>query len=391
MADQPIHVLHLARWYPHDDDPMLGLFVQNQVKAMAPEVRSTVLFVWPVTGLKEVERTVKESESLTEICIAYPKRGFGPANLLTLMKLLFKEAQEVHRVRPFQLVHAHVLTRVAVVANWVGKRFHVPYIISEHWSRYYPENPIFKGFWRLYFTSRMLHEAKALICVSGALRDAMQRWKLTHPLTRIVPNVVDTDAFGLAPTRQSGTVRWVNIGCFEDRSKNLSGLVRAAAELLKEESDFELVLVGEGPDKDYIEALVLELGLTSHVRFAGLLTPEEVAEELSQADYLVQTSHYETFSTVVVEAWACGVPVISTPVGVFADLGNDANGISINSFDISHIALALRQSIAQRGRFDREAMRAMAVEQFGKATVSKLIRQVYEEALAAWPALPGKV
>lgn len=334
---------------------------------------------------------MKRSEWLTEICVTYPERSFGPANLLTLMKLLFKEAQEVYRTDPFLLVHAHVLTRVAVVANWVGKRFQVPYVISEHWSRYYPENPIFKGFWRLYFTARMIREAQALICVSGALRDAMQRWKLTHPLTRIVPNVVDTDAFRIAPRRISVPVRWVNIGCFEDRSKNLSGLVRAAAELQKEGRTFELVLVGEGPDKGDIEALVKDLGLVDCVRFAGMRTPEEVAEELSQADFLVQTSHYETFSTVVVEAWACGVPVLSTPVGVFADLGNDTNGIAISSSNIDHIALTLRQSMDHQGHFDREAIRAMAVEKFGKATVSKQIRQVYEEALGFWPALPGEV
>lgn len=379
MSAPQLRVLHLVRWYPHEADPQIGYFLQKQIRAVCKYTEGTVIFVWPVSGQAQVEKMVHTEQNLKEIRITYPQRGFAPANMLTLMKFMWKAAVEEHKAKPFDLVHAHILTRVGVVAEWLGRHFGLPYLISEHWSRYYPENDGFHGFWRTHFTAKVINRAAALTTVSERLKVAMESRGLRHARTHVVPTVVDTSVFRPSAEEKTGPLRWISISCFEERPKNLFGLIRAAAVLKDEGVEFELVFAGDGPDKRATEAAVKAAGIADRTRFTGMITQAEVAAELARADYLVQPSRYETFGTPIIEAWACGVPVISTRTGVFAEVDSETLGIPVATPEEEDIAAALRRSIALRGTFSQDALRKTAEAEYSTAAVGSRIFAVYRE------------
>ena len=112
------------------------------------------------------------------------------------------------------------------------------------------------------------------------------------------------------------------MSCFDERAKNVKGLLRAAKMLSEKRQDWQLVLVGTGVDYEevraYAESLELPEGL---LHWRGELTPREVAEEMQRADSLVLSSRYETYGVVLAEAAAAGLPILSTPVGIAEDTG----------------------------------------------------------------------
>jgi len=67
-----MQVLHLARWYPSHEDPMLGLFVKNHVASLPEDVMATVVFIWPVKGQKSVSRTTARNGNIREVTVTYP-------------------------------------------------------------------------------------------------------------------------------------------------------------------------------------------------------------------------------------------------------------------------------------------------------------------------------
>ena len=94
--------------------------------------------------------------------------------------------------------------------------------------------------------------------------------------------------------------------------KNPHLLLRAFAEL---PADSRLVLAGKGPLRAELEALATELGIASRTRFLGPQTATQIATWMRAADVLCMTSHNEGLPNVVLEARACGLPVVATNVG----------------------------------------------------------------------------
>lgn len=383
-GDKSLHVLHLARWYPSQDDPMLGLFIRNQLKALPGNVSNTVIFTWPVQGAKEVRRELTEEGLIKAICIFYPSRRFSLFNFFVLLKLTYKEAMAVNAARPVDLIHAHILTRMAFTAKLLGMQLSLPYVVSEHWSRYYPQNPIFKGYFRILQSIKAVKRAEALICVSESLRDAMKRFSLEHPKTHIIPTVVDTSIFKpVDGMQQNDGLRLVHISCFEEKSKNIAALLKALAMVTSKGKSCHTTFIGDGPDRNDLMKLAAQLGLTDQrVHFAGQLSQEAVADAMPSFDYLIQTSHYETFSTVVIEAWACGVPVMSTEVGVFAGFKSEKLGRLISSCSAEDIAAVIMVAARERHVYDKQFLRQYACDNFSSERVGALLYGVYSGVLA---------
>ena len=107
----------------------------------------------------------------------------------------------------------------------------------------------------------------------------------------------------------------------------MAGILRAAAALRQPRSDFRLLIVGEGPDRESLERLAAGLALSEDcVRFVGRKDESELAQIMRQADCFVLFSEYENLPCVISEAMASGLPVIATRVGgipeqVRADMG----------------------------------------------------------------------
>ena len=226
------------------------------------------------------------------------------------------------------VVQLNVIQKQGLLAMWLKRRFRIPYIIVEHWSGYLPQNGQFLRMSRLTqkLYRRIAHNAEYVLTVSLPLQRAMQACGITAREWGTIDNVVDDFFFDPSTSRdlEVSTSRktLLYVSCFDEKAKNVKGLLRAAKMLSMNRQDWRLVLVGTGVDYDDVRAFAQSLDMPEGLlEWTGELTPEQVAQRMHNADALVLSSRYETYGVVLAEAAAAGLPILSTPVGIAEEIG----------------------------------------------------------------------
>jgi glycosyltransferase involved in cell wall biosynthesis len=284
---------------------------------------------------------------------------------------------------PPDIVHVHVLTREGFMGYLFARRFRVPLVISEHWSRYYPENDYFRGFLKKALTRYIVSRASAILPVSRKLMIAMITKGLKHPNYQVVPNVLDMERFRFFPSPAAGGLKTiVHVSCFEDRSKNISGLLDAVNRLRTVRSDFTLRLVGEGPDLGKMKSYASELALPENlVVFPGLKEGNELVTEYGNADFSVLSSRFETFGSVIIESLSCGTPVLATDSGIAAEVIDETNGEIVKPGDPAKMAAALDRMLDKCRSFDRNIVRRSVEGKFSPERITAQLREIYGSVL----------
>lgn len=388
--ERRIRILFLPKWYPNRYDPMPGLFIQRQAEALTPYCDVALIYVHPDPHCpNKVEVEFSEEKEVRVLRVYY--KVTGDATGFTGKALNFWYFYQAHRkawhsIREFQpdLVHAHILTRLGFIGWRITRERNIPLIISEHWSRYFPENNTYNGWFRKKLTSFVVKKAAAVVAVSEPLRIAMQQCGLINPNYRVIPNVVDTAALMVSTAVQKTALKTlVHISCFDDKSKNISGFLRSLKELSLLRQDFTCLMVGEGPDlaemKEFAGFLRIPVSL---VQFTGVKTGSEFAGLLNGADFSVLSSRYETFGTVVIESLACGVPVVATSVGVAREVISKANGLLVEPGDEKAMTDALFQMMDLCREFDKTLIRQSLSDKYSKESVGKELLSLYQDLLS---------
>ena len=365
-------VLFLARWYPHKYDPMFGLFVQRHAEAAALYDDITVLYVHPDENAKnkyDIERT--QENGVDTIRIYYKKKG----KICSAWRYYQACRKGLQMAGKPDIIHVHILTRMGLIA-YLQKRFHhIPYLITEHWSRYLPGNHFYGGL-RRWITQKIVENATVVTTVSDILAEAMQQYGLNNPHYEILPNVVDTNLFKPIP-HHNEVPKIIHVSCFEDLSKNISGLLDALKIMKDKGVAFQAVLIGEGMDLEAMKRRAQTLELDDQVRFTGLLQDQDLVNELASGDFFVLSSNYETGGIVLLEAMACGLPVVATHVGALPEIVNESNGILVPAKDTVALADAMEQCCHTYNNYDAEKLRNQIVERYSKEKVGSLINRLY--------------
>ncbi len=284
-------VLILTPWYPSDTDAMSGLFVQKHVEAVRAQGADVrVIFS---QGWRDTWNQWRALE----------REGWLP-----------------------DVVQLNVIQKQGLLALWLKRRFAIPYIIIEHWSGYLPENGQFRQMSSLQkrFYQRIASQAEMILTVSSALQRAMQSNGIEAKSWGSIDNVVDEFfKFSAFSSQHSEKKTLLHVSCFDEKAKNVKGLLRAAKMLSERRQDWSLVLVGTGVDyrdvRAYADALEIPDGL---LEWTGELTPRQVAERMHHADALVLSSRYETYGVVLAEAATARLPILSTPVGIAEEVAD---------------------------------------------------------------------
>jgi len=281
------------------------------------------------------------------------------------------------------IVQLNVIQKQGLLAMWLKRRYHIPYIIVEHWSGYLPENgqfmrmPFFKR--RLY--ARIAREASVLLGVSNRLIDAMRACGVTNSDTRKINNVVDDFFFEESGVKshESGRKTLLHVSCFDERAKNVRGLLRAAKQLSEKRQDWQLVLVGDGINYKETRAYAKELQIPEDfLRWTGELTPREVSYEFDNADIFVLPSRYENAPVVISESLAKGVPVVATKVGGIPEMVNADCGVLIEPNNDSQLTEALETMLDHYSEYDAKVIR-QAGEPYSFAKVGGQLKDIYEQ------------
>jgi glycosyltransferase involved in cell wall biosynthesis len=160
----------------------------------------------------------------------------------------------------------------------------------------------------------VLGASKAIVANSEGLRSLAET---VDPFpVRVIPNGVDTDFFTPNGMRSEQIFRILFVGRFQ-KQKNLGLLLEQTSRLTP--GSFEIHLVGDGPEREGLQRLATELNIASAVRWHGWVPRSSLRDCYVAADCFVNPSTYEGMPNAVLEAMACGLPVVASNVP-----GNDA-------------------------------------------------------------------
>jgi len=388
-----LNVLYLSRWYPNRYDPMPGLFIQRHAEAANLHNNIAVVYVHAVDdNLDKKFEIIKEIINDVLTVKVYYKSVKSQIPLLNqICKIIrFYRANfiGIKSLKPefekFDLVHVHILTRLGVIAlyyKWFKK---TNYIISEHWSRYLTATENFNGIIRKMLSRIVTNNASAVTTVTENLANAMKNHKLDNKNYIVLANVLSPAFLNYNSTNyeNKGATNIVHVSCFEDKSKNVSGILRVIKNISKERNDVHFTLVGDGMDfvnmKDYASKLEIS---SDKLKFTGLLEGEALVNEMSNSSALLIFSNYENFPVVINEAMSLGVPVISTNVGGISEYLNTSNGILITAGDEDELKKELNLFLDGKYVFDSEKIKQKAIHDFSMKNVGNQLNKIYLEAL----------
>lgn len=374
-------VLFLTPWYPHRYDAMSGLFVRKHVQAVANQgVEVGVLYLCMTDQIDEDEIVEETLNGVKEVIFYVKKSGF--VGELDGLRRLWQYWHE--RYGKPDVVHLNVLTKQGLLARWLQVNYNIPYVVMEHWSGYLPENGSYRGFVRKTLSQMILSHAKAVMPVSSKLMNAMKQCGLRHANWQIVPNVVDDFFYNNDTTNRvrEGKFRFIHVSCFDNRAKNTLSIVEAVERLSKQRNDFEMVMVGTGQDIFFTRSLAdnYKLGSRGFILFTGEQTPQEVKAWMDESDCFVLFSNYETAAVVLEEAAACGMPIISTPVGIAEELIDKTTGIIVSIKDVNSLVEAMSAMIDNAKKYDSIKIKELAAK-YSFDRVGHQLIEIYKRAI----------
>jgi glycosyltransferase involved in cell wall biosynthesis len=388
-------ILHLASWYPNKNSEQEGDFVQRQIEAISFYNPAELLFVRkdliniPRGGKKEINQLGK----LRETIIYYQplRTGITPIDkLLSNIKYLQVYKREIRDYiqrngRP-DLIHVHVAMRAGLAALWAKKKYKIPYIVTEHWCGYKEEDRkgIYQEARRLRpLTTYILRNALAIISVSEDLRKSLRKL-YDHPRIHIIPNVVNESFFYYEAVPLQKGFKLLHVSSM-NYFKNTEGIITAFDKLLSLCGDAELICIGpcDKALENWVNETVSEKA-KSQISFPGVKAYKEVAVYMKYAQVLVINSLFETFSCVAAEALLCGLPVISTRVGILPEIIMPENGILVNN-EGELLDAMKKMYLSARTGYDRAHIARQYKGRFSYAVVGAAVVDLYESLMPDTP------
>jgi glycosyltransferase involved in cell wall biosynthesis len=375
-------ILFLSSWYPSENSPTNGNFVQKHAESVQLNNDVAVLAIFSSKKDSEIRIEEKENQGVREIIVYYPKKRIL---LLPNYFLHFKAFQLGLKKATFylgkiDLVHLNVIFPLGIWALWLKWFQKIPYVITEH-STYYNSNSSHeKSKFKYWFAKVILKRSSATLPVSEDLGKSLKRISSKVSM-RYISNVVDEKVFKLKSDKSvKNRTNFIHISTAIDKHKNVSGIIRVFSELYKTRSDFHLHFVSDG-NTESLKLLVKDFKLDSVITFYSTKTTHEIAEMISASDALVLFSNYENFPCVIAEALMCGVPIISTNVNGIPEHVNSSNGILVNRGDEKELLRALNDFLDEKFTFIPIELRNYALKHFSYEEVSLKFNEVYEQVL----------
>jgi glycosyltransferase involved in cell wall biosynthesis len=383
-----IHSLFLSAWYPNRHDAMSGLFVRKHAEAVSKFCMVSVVYVHCDMNIRNFEVVVQNYKEVQEVIIYYPGKSGFPGKFFRQINYLIALYKGINMVftkigKP-DIVHVNILTRTGIPAYLLKISLNIPYVITEHWSRYLTTRNSFKGSIRKWLTRLIVRNASLVMPITHNLKEAMLGHGLVNQNYKVINNVVEDFFFKQSSEspKQSHIKNIIHISCFDNVPKNLTGLLNVAKTISTYRNDFVLTIAGGGKDEIMIKKHADQLQLPpGQLIFTGELSPAEVAVALKQADFFLLYSNIENAPVVISESLACGKPVISTNVGGIPEMIDSSNGILVPPGDDKTLENVLNHMLDHYKEYDAQLISDNAYPKYSYEYIGKAIFTFYKQIL----------
>ena len=375
MRDRPLSIVTATTLFPNRARPSHGIFVKTRLKKLLAtgEVEAQVVapLGWvpplvPYPGAAHL-RSVPPRETIDGITVDHPRYLIIPKIGMSLTPHFLYRAMKraitaiLASGRRIDLIDAHYFYPDGVAASWVARDLGLPLVIT---ARGTDLNliPQFAAPRRM--IKAAAEAADGIITVAAALKEPLVELGIPPERVTVLRNGVDLDFFHPMPREdarnQFGMTRRTlgSVGHLIER-KGHHHVIAALPRL----PEADLIIAGDGEEMPNLKALAARLGVGDRVRFLGAVSQEILRNLYSGVDALVLASSREGWANVLLEAMACGTPVIASAVwGTPEVVASTSAGVLMPSLDADGVVAAVAQLFADPPA--RSATRAYA-EQFG--------------------------
>ncbi|MEQ1889956.1 MAG: glycosyltransferase family 4 protein [Alphaproteobacteria bacterium] len=321
-----MRILTFSSLYPTSAQPSQGIFVENRLRELlrSGEVEARVMspVIWAPWGshlLSSHAVSKTESQAIRHgISVSYPgyflipKFGMTLAPSTMFLSLYWRVRKLIADGYDFDLIDAHYFYPDGVAAAMMGRLLNKPVVITARGTDInlipayaLPRRQII---WAA-------EQASGLITVCQALKDTLIEMGVDAQKIHALRNGVDLARFrpkdrseARAKFGVSGKTL-LSVGHLVER-KGHDLVIRAMPDLL----DFQLLIAGDGPEREHLNMLSAALGVGGRVRFLGPVSPGDMSQLYNAADGLILASSREGWANVLLEAMACGTPVVASNV-----------------------------------------------------------------------------
>ena len=394
-APQRLRLLTFTTLYPNAAQPTHGVFVETRLRQLVGTGRATSTVLAPVPwfpiasprfGVWGLHAAAPRHEERHGLSVHHPRFAALPRIGMSIspFSLYLAAAGALARMIADGLrvdaIDAHYLYPDGVAAVRLGRRFRLPVVLTARGSdtsllpRYAVPRRLIQG---------AVAGADGIIAVSAGIKDALIGLGAAPDKVAVLRNGVDLDAFrpvadraGLRAELGLGSApTLLSVGHLIER-KGHDLIIEALPSL----PGHVLMVVGDGPERQCLLAQAERLGVTARVRLLGAQPQAKLPQFYTAADALVLASSREGWANVLLEAMACGTPVVASPAwGSREAVSSPAAGLVLEERSPQAIAAGVLRLLGSPR--DRDATRAHAAR-FGWDETSAGQLEVFHRVLA---------
>lgn len=374
-------ILHITSWFNKSDDNTDAVFIKNQIESLSPFCDNHVLHLTYESSFSKFVKP-ERSTPLTNTPFSFERYTLGVITnkWIEIEKRTFYFLKDylAKNVGKYDIVNFYIAYPNAVKIAYFNKKYpDIKFTISEHWSAY-----------RMNFNLRekspgrkrimqIFDHSNELFVVSEALGNDIRNFTGKQIPFSVVPNILENNLFFYCEKEPSEFFTIASVNFWSDM-KNPFVLVDAVKILNDRGEKVKLILGGEGVKFDELKEYILKSNADGFVELTGTLSRSEVAAVLARSQAYAQSSVYETFSVICMEALATGTPVIAHNVGGMKEFVNTENGFLINDLEATSwaegiAAVKVRYSLYDRKKIAHDISEKFSDRRIGKNYFEKLI------------------
>jgi glycosyltransferase involved in cell wall biosynthesis len=390
-------ILIIPSWYPNKDNPGLGTFFREQAALFEADYNVRIL----AGHLNSKNSRIKKLfNSLAYVTFKKPsiqrkedyfltppqvygfsyRRGlnkFKKANFNLIIKsyLNYFELHILPNWKP-DIIHAHDTLFGGIVANTIFKKWHIPYIITEHNYLLFDQPS--------YMVNDFIESMKnaSHLLVVSDYQKRILRYRNIRQDVHVVGNYIDEKLYTLGEKKAADRVfKILFVGRFAHH-KDYDTLVKTINLFSEriENDNYRFQIIGTGEEgKTFLEKHTHNSIYHDHCEVHPYISREDIPVYFKNCDVLLNTSIAETFGVVTGESMMCGKPVVSTNSGGFDEMHvPGVNGIKCPIGDAESLAKALIMIKHKEIVFDPVQIRESVLHKFGTQAFITKMKQFYE-------------
>jgi glycosyltransferase involved in cell wall biosynthesis len=392
VVARPISLLTVTTLFPNEVQKTHGIFVETRLRKVLASGEAVARVLAPIPwlpafldheSLGPIHRvpyhSVREGlEIYHPRYLVVPKIGMA-VTPLTLYRAMRRALRRIiDSGQEVDIIDAHYFYPDGVAAVWLAQEFDLPVVVTARGT----DLSLIPNF---AIPRRMIQRAAAkadgLITVCDALRDSLVRLGVSAERIEVLRNGVDLDLFRPIERVQAR----VRLGISRRTLGSVGHLIERKGhhhviQALVEMPDTDLIIIGNGPERRSLETLASQLGVHNRVRFLGSIDQIQLREVYNVLDALVLASSREGWANVLLEAMACGTPVVASPVWGTPEVVTEPEaGVLMPTIDAAGVVAAVKRLFETPP--ERSATRRFA-EGFDWASTTRGQVALFREVLA---------